>query len=103
MKNVKSRETWRNLSIRDKIQQVVAGILIASGIVIAFLSFFLNNYEIADSVLVYIGESFVLAGSLFGVGVYVNHKLRVLRKDAFDYVDRKLETYEEQSEGRVGA
>nr|DAZ05129.1 MAG TPA: hypothetical protein [Caudoviricetes sp.] len=48
------REKWKELGVKDKIQYVMAIVLIASGIVMAFLSFFLNAYTIASGTLIYI-------------------------------------------------
>nr|DAT66922.1 MAG TPA: hypothetical protein [Caudoviricetes sp.] len=42
------------MGIKDRLQYVVAITLVASGIAIAFLSFFLNAFDIATGVLIYI-------------------------------------------------
>ena len=47
-------EEWKELGVKDKIQYIMAIILIASGIAMAFLSFFLNAYTIASGTLIYI-------------------------------------------------
>ena len=47
-------EEWKELGVKDKIKYVMDIILIISGIVIAFLSFFLNAYTIASGTLIYI-------------------------------------------------
>lgn len=49
--------------------------MIASGIILAFLSFFFNNYDIADGVLWYIAQALVYAGGIFGVSLYFKTKL----------------------------
>jgi hypothetical protein len=48
------KEKWNELGIKDKIQYVMAILLIVSGIILAFLSFFLNSFNIATGVLIYI-------------------------------------------------
>ena len=45
-------EKWNELGVKDKIQYVMAILLIVSGIVIAFLSFFLNAFNIASGTLI---------------------------------------------------
>lgn len=40
-------DKWQTLGIKDKIQYSMAIILVISGIAIAFLSFFLNAFNIA--------------------------------------------------------
>jgi hypothetical protein len=49
-----TEKRWKELGIKDKIQYIMAIVLIASGIILAFLSFFLNSYNIATGVLIYI-------------------------------------------------
>lgn len=66
---------WNQLSIKDQIQYVIASVLVLSGIVIAFLSFFLNAFNIATGVLIYIAQAFVTAGGIFGVSIYFKSKI----------------------------
>lgn len=68
-------EKWNQLSIKDQIQYVIASVLVLSGIVIAFLSFFLNAFNITTGVLIYIAQAFVTAGGIFGVSIYFKSKI----------------------------
>lgn len=65
---------WSELSVKDRINYLVAFGLIASGIIMAFLSFFLNAYNIATGVLIYIAQCFVIGGGLIGANVYFKSK-----------------------------
>lgn len=65
---------WKELSIKDRISYYVAFALIGSGIILAFLSFFLNAYNIATGVLIYIAQCFVIGGGLVGANVYFRSK-----------------------------
>lgn len=65
---------WKELGIKDKIQYVMAIVLILSGIVLAFLSTILTT-TIATGVLIYISEAFMTAGGIFGVSIYFNSKI----------------------------
>ncbi|MDD6553012.1 MAG: hypothetical protein PUF37_05420 [Prevotellaceae bacterium] len=49
--------------------------MLISGVLLTFLCFFLNHYEVKDSVLWYVAQTLVYAGSVFGVSVYINTKL----------------------------
>lgn len=69
---------------KEWIQYGSAIALLASGVVMAFLSFFLNGGEVRDSVLWYVSQTLVYAGSIFGVGVYIQSKWG----DVKGYVDR---------------
>ena len=60
---------------KEVIQYGSAIAMIASGIVLAFLSFFLNNYDIAEGVLWYIAQALIYAGGIFGVSIYFKTKL----------------------------
>lgn len=68
------KESWKELGFKDKSQYVTAMILIASGIVIAFLSFILIH-TITSGVLIYIAQAFVAGGAIFGVSIYFRNQL----------------------------
>lgn len=78
---------------KEWIQYGSAIVMIASGIVLAFLSFFLNDYDIADGVLWYIAQALIYAGGIFGVSIYFKTKLGEFeskaREELKDYIDRK--------------
>lgn len=64
-----------NTSTKEWIQYGSAVAMILSGIILAFLSFFLNNYDIADGVLWYISQALIYAGGVFGVSIYFKTRL----------------------------
>lgn len=65
---------WKDLGVKDKIQYIMAIVLIASGIILAFLSFaFIQT--IATGSLIYISQAFITAGGIFGVSIYFKNKL----------------------------
>lgn len=68
------KESWKELGFKDKSQYITAMILIASGIVIAFLSFILIH-TITSGVLIYIAQAFVAGGAIFGVSIYFRNQL----------------------------
>lgn len=53
-----------------KIQYACAVLLIASSIVLAFIQA-LDMKDIANGVLMYIAQAFLLAGSIFGLDYYI--------------------------------
>lgn len=65
---------FKELPIKDRISYYVAIALITSGILMAFLSFFLNFYDIATGVLIYIAQCFTVGGGLVGASVYFKSK-----------------------------
>lgn len=58
------------LTNKEKHGYIIAYILILSGVIMGFLSFFLNNYDINTGVLLYIAQAFVIGGSIVGATVY---------------------------------
>ena len=87
----KSREKWSMLGIKDQIQYITAIVLILSGVVIAFLSFFLNSFNIATGVLIYIAQAFVAGGSIFGVSIYFKTKLGEFKSDAVEEIQKAIQ------------
>lgn len=83
-------EKWRDLGIKDKIQYIMAIILIASGIVLAFLSFALT-YTVATGSLIYISQAFITAGAIFGVSIYFKSKLGEFKSDAAELIEKALQ------------
>ena len=77
---------------KEWIQYGSAIVLLTSGIVMAFLSFFLNEGEVKDSVLWYVSQTLVYAGSIFGVGIYIQSKWG----DVKGYVDNILKETKEK-------
>ena len=65
---------FKDLPIKDRISYYVAIGMISSGVLLAFLSFFLNAYNIATGVLIYIAQCFVIGGGLVGANVYFKSK-----------------------------
>ena len=62
--------------MKDNTMIVAALITLASGIVLCFLSFFLDRqHEIHSSVLWYFGQTLLYAASSFGLATYVKAKL----------------------------
>lgn len=82
---------WKDLCIKDKIQYVMAIILIISGVAMAFLSFFLNAFNIASGTLIFIAQSFITAGSIFGVSVYFKSKIGEFSSNATDKIEQLIE------------
>lgn len=79
---------WKELDFRDKVAYTMAIILIASGIVMAFLCFFLTgDYSITDGVLFYVSEAFVTGGALLGIATYIKGKFGEIT----NYIHKKID------------
>lgn len=61
----------------DTFKILSSAALLVSGIVMAFLSFYAKPVgELSDSVLWYVGQCLIYSGTVCGVDVVINHKLR---------------------------
>lgn len=72
------------------IQYGISLLLIISGIVIAFMSFFFNSYDISSGVLTYIGEAFVTAGGFCGVAVYIKNAFVEAEVKVKDTINKEI-------------
>ena len=75
---------------KELTQYVLACVTLASGIIMCFLSFFMNNYEIHDSALWYFGETATLAGALMGITQYVNTTVKKAEMRMTHRIDRRM-------------
>lgn len=92
----KMRSKFMDLPVKDRISYYVAFALIGSGILIAFLSFFLNAYSIATSILIYIAQCFVIGGGLVGANVYFRSKWVEFDTRAKNEISQEIEKLAER-------
>lgn len=71
-----------NPNIKEWIQYCTAISMVISGMILAFLSFFFNNFDIANGILVYIAQALVYAGGVFGVSLYFKTRMGELESKA---------------------
>lgn len=79
-----------NANQKETTQYIVAIITLFSGIIMCFLSFFLNKYVVHDSALWYFGETMAFAGGIFGIGIYVNHQVKNAEQRLSSKIDNKI-------------
>ncbi len=81
---------WKELGVKDKIQYVMAIVLILSGIILAFVSTILTT-TIAGGVLIYISEAFMTAGGIFGVSIYFNSKIGEFSTNTANKIEKMID------------
>lgn len=59
---------------KEWIQYGTASLMIVSGVVLTFISFFLKG-DVTDGVLWYMAQALTYAGAIFGVSVYFKQKI----------------------------
>lgn len=74
MQTIHHDKKWVELTIKEKLSYITSLIMIGSGILLAFLSFFLNAHNIATGVLIYIAQTFLVGGTLIGASIYLKSK-----------------------------
>ena len=79
-----------NAQQKETTQYIVAIITLFSGIIMCFLSFFLNKYVVHDSALWYFGETMSFAGGIFGIGLYVNYKVKNVEQRLSSKIENKI-------------
>ena len=84
------KENWKELGFKDKAQYSTAMILIASGILIAFISFSMIH-TITSGVLIYIAQAFTAGGAIFGVSIYFKNQLIEAHGETMDKVKQLIE------------
>lgn len=82
-------------NVREGLQYSTAIGMVVSGVVLAFLSFFLNNYVISDGVLWYISQALVYSGAIFGVNIYFKTKLGNFESKMKDELAKMLKQVKE--------
>lgn len=68
------------MSAKSKIQYASAVLLIVSSIALAFVQVFTDG-DIANGVLMYIAQAFLLAGSIFGLEYYITKLTSFILQD----------------------
>ena len=84
------KENWQQLGFKDRAQYITAMVLIASGILIAFLSFIMIQ-TITSGVLIYIAQAFVAGGAIFGVSIYFKNQLIEAHGETMNKVKELIE------------
>ena len=70
--------------------------MIVSGIVMSFISFFMNG-DVADGVLWYMAQALTYAGGIFGVSIYFKTKLGSTATEIKDLIERKMRELKEET------
>lgn len=80
---------------KEWIQYSTASAMIVSGIVLSFISFFING-DITEGVLWYMAQALTYAGGIFGVSIYFKTKLGQSVTQIEDLIDRKFSSMERE-------
>ena len=68
------------MNVTKKIQYLCAVTLIITSIVMVGFQVF-TIQDVADGLLIYIGQAFLLAGSIFGLDLYIDKVKQIVNKN----------------------
>ena len=77
---------------KETTQYITAIFTLFTGIVMCFLSFFLNAYIVHNSALWYFGETIAFAGGVFGINLMIKTKIMEAETKIRTEVDKRLDT-----------
>ena len=87
---------------KDWIQYSTAIAMVGSGIVLAFLSFWMTeNHDITDGVLWYVAQALTFAGGVFGISLYVKTKVGEVKSEIIDEARRWMRGQPESTRQRT--
>lgn len=75
---------------KEKIQYVTSIGFLITGIIICFLSFFLNEYEIDRGSLWYLGQSVAFCAAVFSVNLVVKNEMFKVEERLNKRVEKKM-------------
>lgn len=76
---------------KENIQYTTAIFTLFTGIILCFLSFFMNEYDIETGVLMYFGQTLIFCGAVFGLNLMVKTKVFEAETRLKEQMNRKLE------------
>lgn len=85
------RTIKKSLSIKEKIQYYTAIIFLCTGVIMCFLSFFLNKYDIENGVLFYLGTTVTFCGAVFGLDIIIKNNVIEAESRILDHVDKRID------------
>ena len=85
-----------DISKKENIQYSTAIIFLFTGILICFLSFFMNEYDVETGALTYLGEAVAFCAGVFSINLYVKSKVNEAENRISTRIDNKMRAYKEQ-------
>lgn len=76
---------------KETVQYITAISTLATGVIMCFLSFFLNRYIIESSVLMYFGQTLIFCGAVFGINMVIKTKVLEAESNIRKEVDKRLD------------
>ena len=74
---------------KEIIQYGTASLMVVSGVILSFISFFVNG-DVTEGVLWYMAQALTFAGGVFGVSIYFKTKLGESEHRIRDFLNEQL-------------
>lgn len=75
---------------KEKLQYTTAITFLCTGILICFLSFFLNQYNIDNGSLWYLGQSCAFCAACFGLNLMIKNEVHAIEQDLRNDIDTRM-------------
>lgn len=75
---------------KEWLQYGSAIFMILTGVVLTFLCFFLNSFNITTGVLLYVAQALVYSGGIYGISIYFRTNLGEFESKTKEYIDKKI-------------
>lgn len=98
---MKLKTVDNSLPVREQIQYHTAITFLCTGIIMCFMSFFLNNYDIENGVLFYLGTAVTFCGAVFGLDIMIKNQIIKAETHIIDHVNRKIEDVKNTDDDEV--
>ena len=79
---------------KEALQYITAIGFLITGIVLCYISFFLNEYDINNGVLFYLGQAVIFCGAVFGINVMVKNQVFEAETRIKKEIDKELKHIE---------
>lgn len=79
------------MGIKERIQYHTALTFLLTGIVMCFLSFFLNEYDIENGVLFYLGTATTFCGAVFGLDIMIKNQVIKAESHIIDHINDRID------------
>ena len=76
---------------KETIQYITAISTLATGVMLCVLSFFLNEHDIENGVLMYFGQTLIFCAAVFGINLMIKTKVMEAESNLRKEIDKKLE------------
>lgn len=75
---------------KEKIQYTTAVGFLITGVILCFLSFFMNEYEVDRGSLWYLGQSVAFCAAVFGINLLVKNEMFKVEERLRNRMDHKM-------------